>query len=170
MTCQYGQIYITFDFVFFVCVLTQLKQKSDLLRSVKEANSYAREWERFFFLTVSNMNCTIVCREDFYLDETVGYCRPHCGRWKAYSPTDQTVQDSFIIMSAAGAIIAVVILITLAFFRHKKAWVITYSSSTHMVGLGTIDTDKTHIPSPVKDSSKTIGCKWTALLYSCITV
>ena len=94
MTCQYGQIYITFDFVFFVCVLTQLKQKSDLLRSVKEAIVMPESEKDFFSLTVSNMNCTIVCREDFYLDETVGYCRPHCGRWKAYSPTAQTVQDS----------------------------------------------------------------------------
>ena len=68
-------------------------------------------------------------------------------------------------MSAAGAIIAAVILITLAFFRHKKAWVITYSSSTHMVGLGTIDTDKTHIPSPVKDFQQNIR-----LQMNCIAI
>ena len=74
-----------------------------------------------FFFTVSNLNCsTIVCREDFYLDETVGYCRPHCGRWKAYPPRTQTVSDAFVIMSAAGGIIAAVIVITLAYFRHKS--------------------------------------------------
>ena len=66
------------------------------------------------------MNCTIVCREDFYLDEVVGYCRPHCGRWKAYPPTAQTVQDAFVIMSAAGGIVAAILVITLAFFRHRK--------------------------------------------------
>ena len=70
--------------------------------------------------TVSDLNCTTVCLEDFYLDETVGYCRPHCGRWKAYPPTTQTVQDAFVIMSAAGGIIAAIIVITLAYFRHKN--------------------------------------------------
>ena len=74
-----------------------------------------------FLSTVSDLNyTTTVCREDFYCDEAVGYCRPHCGRWKAYSPTTQTVQDSFIIMSAAGGIIAAVLVIILAYFRHKK--------------------------------------------------
>ena len=74
-----------------------------------------------FLSTVSDLNyTTTVCREDFYCDEAVGYCRPHCGRWKAYSPTAQTVQDAFIIMSAAGGIIAAVLVITLAYFRHKK--------------------------------------------------
>jgi len=74
-----------------------------------------------FLSTVSDWNyTTIVCREDFYCDKTLGYCRPHCGRWKAYSPTTQTVLDAFIILSAAGGIIAAVTVITLAYFRHKK--------------------------------------------------
>ena len=69
-----------------------------------------------FVFTVSNFNCsTSGCRKDFYPD---GYCRPHCGRWKAYPPTTQTVSDAFV-MSAAGGIVAAVIVITLAYFRHK---------------------------------------------------
>ena len=70
-----------------------------------------------FIFTASNMNST-TCRKDFYRDK-FGYCKPHCGRWKAYPQMTQTVSDAFIILSAAGGIIAAIIVITLAYLRHK---------------------------------------------------
>lgn len=40
----------------------------------------------------------------------------------------QTVSDAFIILSAAGGIIAAIIVITLAYLRHKTVWVIAFLS------------------------------------------
>jgi len=74
----------------------------------------------YLLLIVSEVNCTIKCHEDFYLDESIGYCRPHCGRWKLYSSTIQAVSDAFIIISATSGIMAAIAVIILAYFRHKK--------------------------------------------------
>ena len=73
----------------------------------------------YLWFTVSDVNCTITCNEDFYLDEAVGYCRPHCGRWEAYPSTLQPVRDALVIISAACGIIAGIAVIVLAYFRHR---------------------------------------------------
>jgi len=73
------------------------------------------------------VNCTITCHEDFYLDKAVGYCRPHCGRWEAYPSTLQPVRDALVIISAACGIIAGIAVVVLAYFRHRKVWVVVKS-------------------------------------------
>ena len=74
----------------------------------------------YILFTVSDVNCTITCRENFYLDEAVGYCRPTCGRWEADTSILKPVRDALAIISAACGIIAGIAVIVLAYFRHRS--------------------------------------------------
>ena len=74
----------------------------------------------YLWFTVSDVNCTITCHEDFYLDEAVGYCRPTCRKWEADPSIRQPVRDALVITSAVCGIIAGIAVIVLAYYRHRS--------------------------------------------------
>ena len=74
----------------------------------------------YILFTVSDVNCTITCRENFYLDEAVGYCRPTCGRWEADTSILKPMRDALVIISAACGIIAGIAVVVLAYFQHRS--------------------------------------------------
>ena len=70
--------------------------------------------------TASPMARSITCREDFYLDNEIGFCLAECSKWENLPHHVELTTQVVVILSGGVYILSASVLLLLSCLHHKR--------------------------------------------------
>ena len=65
-------------------------------------------------------NCSVECRDGFYINTTLCACLPRCDTWEQYPHSTTVASDVFVVLAAIVGLIAGIAVLVISCIRWKR--------------------------------------------------